>query len=67
MEQCCFMVLTMVMTVLTSTLHISHMQLIVVWWREGSKTSKVFVIKTMMLTMMLTMVMMIVLTMVLTM
>eukprot|EP00957_Ditylum_brightwellii_P103462 7883684-Ditylum_brightwellii.AAC.1 len=39
------------MTVLTSTSHISHKRLIVVWWREASKTSMLFAIKMMMLTM----------------
>eukprot|EP00957_Ditylum_brightwellii_P000412 31682-Ditylum_brightwellii.AAC.1 len=33
------MMLTMVMTVLTSTFHIFHKQLIAVGWREASKTS----------------------------
>eukprot|EP00957_Ditylum_brightwellii_P145572 11084207-Ditylum_brightwellii.AAC.1 len=34
------MVLTAVMTVVTSTSHISHKQLIVVWQREASKTKR---------------------------
>eukprot|EP00957_Ditylum_brightwellii_P076465 5811202-Ditylum_brightwellii.AAC.1 len=61
MEQCCFMVLEIVMMVLTSTSHISHKQLIVIFHREASKMSLLFAIKMMMLMMVLTMVLTIVL------